>query len=61
MPVAAPPAETAWLLAEIVGFTAMDQPDIAAILEESTRTAEGEKRRLCGRCSTEFPRKAVAK
>ncbi len=41
MPVAAPPAETAWLLAEIVGFTAMDQPDIAAILEESTRTAEG--------------------
>ena len=28
---------------------------------KSTRAADGEKRRLCGRCSTEFPRKAVAK
>ena len=41
MPIAAPPAETAWLLHNIVGFTEMDEPDIAAILEESTRTAEG--------------------
>ena len=28
---------------------------------KSTRAADGEKRRLCGRCSTEFPRKVVAK
>ena len=41
MPVAAPPAETAWLLHNIVGFSAMDPADTAAILEESTRTAEG--------------------
>ena len=41
MAIAAPPAETAWLLAHIVGFTAMDQADVTAILEESTRTAEG--------------------
>jgi alkylation response protein AidB-like acyl-CoA dehydrogenase len=41
MPVAAPPAETAWLLRHVVGFDAMDEADVAAILEESTRTAEG--------------------
>ena len=41
MPVAAPPAETAWLLRHVVGFSDMEQADVAAILEESTRTAEG--------------------
>ena len=41
MGIAAPPAETAWLLRHVVGFDAMDEADVAAILEESTRTAEG--------------------
>ncbi len=41
MPVAAPPAETAWLLRHVVGFADMAEEDVAAILEESTRTAEG--------------------
>ncbi|MCC6719482.1 MAG: acyl-CoA dehydrogenase family protein [Acetobacteraceae bacterium] len=41
MAIAAPPTETAWLLRHVVGFDAMDEADVAAILEESTRTAEG--------------------
>ena len=41
MGIAAPPAETAWLLHHIIGFTAMDEADIGAILEESTRTSMG--------------------
>jgi alkylation response protein AidB-like acyl-CoA dehydrogenase len=41
MPIAAPPAETAWLLHHVLGVGAMDQADIEAILEQSTRTAEG--------------------
>jgi len=41
MAVTAPPAETAWLLAKVLGFDAMDEADIAAVLEEATRTAEG--------------------
>ncbi len=41
MGIAAPPAETAWLLRHVVGFSAMEEADVAAILEESTRTAEG--------------------
>ena len=40
MPVAAPPAETAWLLRHVVGFSDMEEADVTAILEESTRTAE---------------------
>ena len=41
MAIAAPPAETAWLLRHVVGFEGMDEADVAAVLEESTRTAEG--------------------
>ncbi len=41
MAIAAPPAETAWLLHHVLGFTDMDEADTAAILEEATRTAEG--------------------
>ncbi len=36
-----PPAETAWLLHEILGFDAMEPDDTLAVLEEATRTAEG--------------------
>ncbi len=38
---AVPPAETAWLLRRVVGFTDLDQADIAAILEQATSLAEG--------------------
>ena len=41
MGLTVPPAETAWLLSRVVGFSALDQADIAAILEESTSLAEG--------------------
>jgi alkylation response protein AidB-like acyl-CoA dehydrogenase len=41
MAIAAPPAETAWLLRHVVGFDAMAEGDVAAILDEATRTAEG--------------------
>ncbi len=41
MGIAAPPAETAWLLHHVLGFDAMSESDTAAILEEATRTAEG--------------------
>jgi alkylation response protein AidB-like acyl-CoA dehydrogenase len=41
MAIAAPPAETAWLLHSILGFDAMEPEDTLAILEEATRTAEG--------------------
>ena len=41
MGITAPPAETAWLLSRVVGYIGMGQDDIAAILEEATRTAEG--------------------
>ena len=41
MAITAPPAETAWLLHEILGFSAMPTEDTLAVLEEATRTAEG--------------------
>jgi alkylation response protein AidB-like acyl-CoA dehydrogenase len=41
MAVTIPPAETAWLLHEILGFDAMEHGDTLAVLEEATRTAEG--------------------
>jgi alkylation response protein AidB-like acyl-CoA dehydrogenase len=41
MGITAPPAETAWLLSRVVGYTGMGQDDITAILEEATKTAEG--------------------
>jgi alkylation response protein AidB-like acyl-CoA dehydrogenase len=41
MAVTVPPAETAWLLHEIIGFDAMAPEDTLAVLEEATRTAEG--------------------
>jgi alkylation response protein AidB-like acyl-CoA dehydrogenase len=41
MAVTVPPAETAFLLHEILSFDAMDQADTLAVLEEATRTAEG--------------------
>ena len=41
MPITAPPEETAWLLSAVLGFDAMDAADLAAILGEATRTAEG--------------------
>lgn len=41
MSIAAPPAETAWLLHHILGFDAMPEADVLAVLEEATRAAEG--------------------
>ena len=41
MPIAAPPAETAWLLHNILGFDGMDEADTTAVLQEATRVAEG--------------------
>ncbi len=41
MTISAPPAETTWLLHEILGFDAMPAEDTLAVLEEATRTAEG--------------------
>ena len=41
MAISAPPAETTWLLHEILGFDAMPVDDTMAVLEEATRTAEG--------------------
>ncbi|MBN9509178.1 MAG: acyl-CoA dehydrogenase family protein [Alphaproteobacteria bacterium] len=41
MPVTAPPAETAWLLHHVLGFDSMDEAETLAVLEESTKLAEG--------------------
>ena len=41
MPISAPPAETAWLLHNILGFDATDQADTEAVLAEAARVAEG--------------------
>lgn len=41
MGITAPPAETAWLLHHILGFDAMGEADVLAVLQEVTRTAEG--------------------
>ena len=41
MGLTAPPAETAWLLHNILGLDSLDEADIRAILEEATHTAEG--------------------
>eukprot|EP01037_Dinobryon_pediforme_P005922 gene5922-5991_t len=41
MAVTIPPAETAFLLHEIIGFDAMAPEETLAVLEEATRTAEG--------------------
>jgi alkylation response protein AidB-like acyl-CoA dehydrogenase len=41
MGVTIPPAETAWLLHNALGFDAMAPEDTLAVLEEATRTAEG--------------------
>jgi alkylation response protein AidB-like acyl-CoA dehydrogenase len=41
MSIAAPPAETAWLLHHILGFDALDPADTEAVLTEATRAAEG--------------------
>ena len=41
MGITAPPAETAWLLHNALGFAAQAEADTAAILEEAARMAEG--------------------
>jgi alkylation response protein AidB-like acyl-CoA dehydrogenase len=41
MSVTAPPAETVWLLHNVVGFNAMAPEDTQAILEEAARFADG--------------------
>jgi alkylation response protein AidB-like acyl-CoA dehydrogenase len=41
MSIAVPPTETAWVLHAVIGFDAITQDDIAAILEQATRFAEG--------------------
>jgi butyryl-CoA dehydrogenase len=41
MAITAPPAETAWLLHNILGFDAVAEADTLAILEEATKIAEG--------------------
>ena len=41
MGITAPPAETAWLLHNVLGFDALAEDDTAAILEEAARMAEG--------------------
>ena len=41
MPVTAPPAETAFLLHEILGFAEMERPETEAVLEEAAKFAEG--------------------
>ncbi len=41
MAMTVPPEETAWLLHHVLGFTAMEEADTAAILDEATKTAEG--------------------
>jgi alkylation response protein AidB-like acyl-CoA dehydrogenase len=40
--IAAPPAETAWILTHVLGFDAMPETDLAAVLETATAFAEGE-------------------
>jgi hypothetical protein len=41
MPITAPPAETAWLLHNILDFDGLPEADTSAVLEEATRMAEG--------------------
>jgi len=41
MAISAPPAETAWLLHNILGFDALDPADTEAVLNEATKLAEG--------------------
>ncbi len=41
MGITVPPAETAFLLHHVIGFDAMREADTLAVLEESTRLAEG--------------------
>jgi len=41
MPVTVPPAETAFLLHEIIGFTDLARAETEAVLEEATKIAEG--------------------
>jgi alkylation response protein AidB-like acyl-CoA dehydrogenase len=41
MGVTIPPAETAWLLHQIIGFDAMAPEETLAVLEEATKLAEG--------------------
>ncbi len=42
MSVTAPPAETAWIMTRVLGFEAMDEADLAAVLDTATTFAEGE-------------------
>ena len=42
MSIAAPPAETAWIMTRVLGFDAMEEADLAAVLETATAFAEGE-------------------
>lgn len=42
MNIAAPPAETAWIMTHALGFGAMAEADLAAVLENATAFAEGE-------------------
>ncbi len=41
MPITVPPAETAFLLHDILGFDALERAETEAVLEEATRLAEG--------------------
>jgi alkylation response protein AidB-like acyl-CoA dehydrogenase len=41
MSITAPPAETAWLLHNILDFADLPEPDTQAVLEEAARMAEG--------------------
>ena len=40
MSIAAPPAETAWIMTRVLGFGAMAEPDLVAVLEAATAFAE---------------------
>ncbi len=42
MSVTAPPAETAWIMASVLGFDAMEEADLAQVLEAAAAFAEGE-------------------
>jgi alkylation response protein AidB-like acyl-CoA dehydrogenase len=48
MAITAPPAETAWLLHNVLGFDALDESHTLAVLEESARLAEGVLAKLDG-------------
>ncbi len=41
MPITAPPAETAWLLHRVLGFSELEPADTEAVLSEAARIAEG--------------------